>query len=252
MNMNYNKSMEFIQNLVEYYDELFSESESLKKFYLEFQNLYPAQVKLLQIGCGPGLFEYKLAKEGFDVTGLEVSKDFIDSANLKRRNQLLSIRFFKLSILEMEHFLGKNFYNVISCLNNRIVFIRDRTLMRKFFFDSRKLMSKGGALVLHLYNYDFVLKEAAGHAPVKRSMRAALYTDIVTDGQSRFLLRQRLETASGKTVPVMQDEQIYPLAKREIIEFGKEAGFHKFSFYGTFDKTAFDEAASPELICVLN
>ena len=91
-----------------------------------------------------------LAKEGHDVTGIETSREMLEIANRRRRMPNTAIRFFQMSTIEMTRFLGKGFYNVISCLSDRIIFIHDKTLMRKFFYDCKLLLSEGGHLVLQL------------------------------------------------------------------------------------------------------
>ena len=144
--------MEIIQNIIEYYDELYPVTEAQKKFYREQLRNYPDPAKLLRVGCGTGLFEHLLAREGKDVTGIESFQEMLRSANLRRRNQLMSIRFFQMSYLDMARFLGKGFYNLISILDDRIIFIHDKTLLRKFFFDCKQLLAQDGCLIISLYN----------------------------------------------------------------------------------------------------
>ena len=74
--------MELIQNVIEYYDELYPVTDVQKKFYADLMKQYTIPVKFLRIGCGTGYFEHLLAREGHDVTGLETSKEMLESANL--------------------------------------------------------------------------------------------------------------------------------------------------------------------------
>ena len=89
--------MDFIQSVLEYYDELFPVTDAQKEFYEALTGLYASPAKILRIGCGTGLLEHTLARQGNDVTGIEASKQIINSANLRRRNQLMSIRFFLMA-----------------------------------------------------------------------------------------------------------------------------------------------------------
>ena len=146
--------MESIKNLVEYYDELHPVTLAQQTFYETLMQKYPRPAKFLGIGCGTGILCHRLAKDNVDVTGIETQRELLDSASLKYRNQLMSLRWFQMSTLEMTRFLGKKFYNIISCLNNRVLFIHDKTLMRKFFFDCKTLLSEGGIVVLQLFNFE--------------------------------------------------------------------------------------------------
>ena len=146
--------MEINQNIAEYYDELYPVTEEQKVFYQKKMILFKKPVKFLQIGCGSGTFEHNLAREGSDVTGIETSQELLESANRKRRTQLMAVRYFQMSSLEMTRFLGKKFYNIISILNGRIVFTHDKTLMKKFLFDCLQLVSQNGFLILELPNFE--------------------------------------------------------------------------------------------------
>ena len=115
--------MKFIQNLVEYYDELFKVSEAQKKLYTELCENFSSPVRFLRVFCGSGLFESSLSKQGHDVTGIENCDELLHMANLRRRNQLMSIRFFQMEAEDMTKFLGKNFYNVVSILNSRLPWV---------------------------------------------------------------------------------------------------------------------------------
>lgn len=48
----------------------------------------------------------------------------------------------------------------------------------------------------------------------------------------------------------MQNEELYPLVKDEIILFAREAGFTDFSFYGSYGMDEFNEADN-ELVCLI-
>jgi 2-polyprenyl-3-methyl-5-hydroxy-6-metoxy-1,4-benzoquinol methylase len=242
--------MEYIQNVVEYYDELYPVTDTQKIFYENIKKLYPKPVKFLQIGCGTGALEHELAQDGSDVTGLEVSKELITAASLRKRTQLTAIRFFQLSTLDMTRFLGKGFYNVISCLNNRIIFIHDRTLLKKFFFDSKILLSKDGTLVLALFNFHHTEQTLVTQMPDMSSIRVKMISSLKKSGTELMYLNQNIETGNGKILKVMDNEEVYPLTREEIVSFGKEAKYTEFYFYSSFNMDEYTNK-SDILICVM-
>ena len=244
--------MELVQNLVEYYDELYPVTDVQKKFYEDLLNSYPLPVKFLSIGCGTGVLENKLAKETTDVTGLETIKELLESASRKRRNQLMAIRFFQMSTIEMVRFLGKGFYNVISCLNNRIIFIHDNTLMRKFFFDCKQLIADNGCLIIGLSNYNIFNVEKQSEILLLEisSMRIKMKSKIYLGDNGKKYLTENLETASNKILPVYKDVEILPITKEQIIDFAKEAQFKEVKFYSGFDLVEATED-SQNLICII-
>lgn len=242
--------MEFFQNLVEYFDEFYPAETEICNFFKELGKNYSFPPKLLQIAAGSGSLALHLAKSGLDVTGIETSQPLLDSANLKRRTQLLSIRFFKMSVLEMARFLGKGFYNVIFCINNRISFIRSKELMVQFFADCRHLLSDDGILVLQLYNYNNFAENS--FEPLKKlSPRASLKTALSVENGKVSAISQTIECAQNRQIPILENEPVYHLTKEEIEEFAKKSGFNKVEFYSDFKKNAFS-SESEEIVCILS
>lgn len=229
-----------IQNIVEYYDELFPVTTVQKKFYDELVKRYTNPVKILSIECGTGVFESILAREGYDVTGIESDADLLHSANRRKRSQLMSIRFFQMDYLDMSHFLGKGFYNIISILDDRIMMIHDEMLLRKFFADVHALLTEGGCFIISLPNFDLLKKGIPmQQLPTRASMRASLFTELWSQDGNRCFIKQNLETGNGQLLPVMEDEPAYPIRSEELRTFAREAGFSSIELYAGFDGTPF-------------
>lgn len=232
--------MEINSAVIEYYDELHSISEEQKRFYdtkiKEFKN--PA--KLLSICCGAGTFEHFLAQDGFDVTGIETIPALLEAAARRRRTQIMSLRFFKMSALEMTRFLGKGFYNIISILNWRIIFTCDATLLEKLFFDCKHLLSENGILVLTFPNFKKFFDESEFCLPQKNSMRASLRTKIKSRN-GEFYFFQELENSSGKKISVVENEPVSLVQKDFIEKLAEKAGFSSVEFFDGFSLNAADD-----------
>lgn len=242
--------MEAIQNLIEYYDELYPITKAQYDFYAGLMEEFQKPVKFLTIGCGTGVMENYLAKQMTDVTGLETIKGLLESATRKHRSQLMSLRFFQMSTIEMVRFLGKDFYNVISCLNDRIIFIHDKILLRKFFFDCRQLLAKDGKIILQLANYNLYKAKAVSVLPEISSVRVSLSSKIEYVSDEEYLLSRNLKTGSGKVLPVYQKTSVYPITTSEIEDFAKEAGFTSVEYFADFEKNPFTPQ-SPSMIAVI-
>jgi len=243
--------MEILENIVEYYDEIYPVTPEQKAFYTAEFSKFSFPVRLLRVGCATGSFEHQLAKEGYDVTGIENIDELLESANRKRRTQLMSIRFFKMSPLEMSRFLGKGFYNVISILDDRIIFTHDLVLLKKLFFDCRQLLAKNGELILSLLNYEKYCSDSEVNLPDVKTLRATMYSRIVTEADGSKTLDQQIETSNGRVVDVTIAAPVYPLIKSEVEVLAKEAGFKSASFYADFARSPFTPD-SDRLVAVLS
>ena len=242
--------MESIKNLVEYYDELHPVTLAQQTFYETMTQQFPHPAKLLSIGCGTGALCHRLAKDAVDVTGLETQRELLESANLKYRSQLMALRFFQMSTLEMARFLGKKFYNIISCINNRVIFIHDKTLMKKFFFDCKELLSDGGKVVLKLFNFERYAGIDKITLPELSSVRVSYKGTVTRQADGIYRLDSFLDKG-GKTIPVYEHASVYPLTKKEIEGFSKEAGFRSAQFFSGFDGLS-AESGSDYILAVLN
>lgn len=239
--------MDFLHNLVEYYDELYPTTDEQLVFIEDICKGFTTPNKILQIGSGSGQLSYRLAKRGKDVTGIEMSQPLLTCSSLKRRFQLLSIRFFKMSALEMNKYLGKSYYNVIMCLNNRLVSVRDEESAEKVLKNCKELLSKNGKMIIRTYNYEYLKK---GNKPsIKKSERVALVTNIEFKSDTKAIITQTIE-AYSKKIPVFENMEILPVTKQLLIELANKAGFTKIEFYGDYKKTPLSDN-SEEIICVL-
>lgn len=241
--------MDLFQNVAEYYDELFPVSENQKKFYENESKNFKPPVKYLNVGCGTGSFEIYLSKFEADVTGLETCPEFIESANRKRRTMLMSVRFFQMSYLEMVRYLGKGFYDVISILDGRLIFIHDKTLLAKFFYDCRQLLSENGKIIIALPNFD-KFKGDKIELPLRESIRVQLFSKITEKSDRNFELFQKIKTGNGKILPVTENALVQKITKEQIQELAQKSGFTKFDFYAGFDYKPFSED-SDYLVAVL-
>jgi len=243
--------MDMLQNLAEYYEELFPVSDTQKKFYEKILNQYSKPAHFLGIQCGTGGFEYHLAKLGLDVTGIDSEKDFIERANRKRRTQLMSLRFFQMAPQEITKFLCKDFYNAISCINWRLILEQDRKNIENFFADAKTLLSKDGKLILELPNFDFYNGLSDFSFVEKSSIRSKLYSDLYVNDDDEVFLNQIVETGNSRFVKIFEDKKIYPIVQAEIRLFAKNAGFSQIQFYSDYDETPLS-AESECFICVIS
>lgn len=233
--------MDSIQNIVEYYDELFPVAENQKEFFTDLSKNFNQPTKLLRINCSTGLFENQLSKEGFDVTGIDSVAELLKSANLRRRNQLMSLRFFLMSHMDITKFLGKGFYNIISILDSRILFISDDILLKKFFYDCKTLLSENGKFILNLINLNKFKSQKVSKLPTRKSIRVSMFTELLSEESNQHFINVKLETGNKKIVPVISNQKISFLSPDLIKNYALEAGFKSINFYATYKKDDFTE-----------
>ncbi|MCR5217270.1 bifunctional 2-polyprenyl-6-hydroxyphenol methylase/3-demethylubiquinol 3-O-methyltransferase UbiG [Treponema sp.] len=228
-----------IQNLVEYYDELFSTTQEQKDFYKDLISTFKKPAKLLSLGCATGAFENYLSQQGCDVTGIESSPELLRSANLKRRNQLMSVRFFQMKLAEVNKFLTKSFYDIVYCHNSRLIFCAEKNALSVFYNDCKNVLSPGGAIVLHLVNIKALKGRPMSQLPSHQNVRVKLFTELWVHEDKSQTIVQNIETGNGKMLSVMEDQPVYIPSPEEVESEAKKTGFKKVSFYSDFNKSPF-------------
>ncbi|MBR4631238.1 MAG: hypothetical protein IKO57_12500 [Treponema sp.] len=241
--------MEILENICEYYDELFPIADGQKDFFRKASVLYNKPVKFLSVNCGTGLFEHQLATQGANVTAIENEQELLESANRRRRTQVMMLNFFKMNTLEMGRFLGKGFFNIASILNGRLIFISDDILLEKFFFDIKQLLSDDGMLVLSVPNFE-KFKTPNFTLPKRQSIRSSLTTKVSRNSNDEPILYQNLETGNGRIVHVTE-AKINLLTRDKISEVAKKSGFSEIMFFSDFKESDFSEN-SDNLVAVIS
>ena len=212
---------------------------------------FAAPAKFLSVECGPALLSEKL-QEKHDVTLTDSFAEFVQIANTRQANKENPAHVFNLNPADIARYLGKSFFNVVVCLCYRIIFMKDRTLIKKFLFDSKMLLSDGGYLVLDILNfskYDF--SETKVELPPKKSDRATLYSSVIKNSDSlQYKLFQHVVTASGKVIDEVKDELVCPISMESIRSYAKEVGYSSVEFFNDYSRTPYT-TDSDKIICVL-
>ena len=134
----------FYTKLAPYYDRIYHYinfnkqtvflSHVIKRFNKSKNN------KILDVACGTGIHADMLQKRGFDVTGVDISKEMINEAKKKNSN----IRFIQG---DMKAFDLNEKFGIIICFFNSILYNKDEKEIKKTFLNFRRHLERGGILI---------------------------------------------------------------------------------------------------------
>ena len=98
------------------------------------------RLKVLDLGCGTGKYTIPLAKKGFNISGVDASKEMLAVAKKKASESGKKIRFFKGDAKNLE--LKEKFGAIVSCdcINH---FIEEEALLKVFESVFNNLDEKG-------------------------------------------------------------------------------------------------------------
>jgi ubiquinone/menaquinone biosynthesis C-methylase UbiE len=143
------------------YDELMEDapySEWLSFIKSTLSDHYPAAKRLLDIGCGTGSMSILLAKEGFDVTGVDLSSDMLMVAKEKAEKENITLSLFQQDMKELEG-LGEN--DCVTILCDSLNYILTEEDVKRTFTSAWKHLKTEGLLLfdvhsLHKMNHIFI------------------------------------------------------------------------------------------------
>lgn len=105
-------------------------------------------MKVLDVGCGTGNFSIKMAKQGCQVTGIDISKEMLKVAMAKANEKNLNIGFYHMDVYNME-FDDSYFDGIISV--TAFEFIKNPSKAMEEMF---RVLKPGGYLVIGTINKD--------------------------------------------------------------------------------------------------
>jgi SAM-dependent methyltransferase len=128
--------------------------------------------RILDLGCGPGLYCHRLASLGHDCTGIDIGPASIEYAQAEATRLGLDIRFDLADIRSAE--LGSSFDLVMLLFGELNPFERQDavTILRR----CSAALTPGGRLLLEVSDFDFVRNR--GESPPKWSVsQSGLFSD---------------------------------------------------------------------------
>lgn len=229
-------------SLLEYYDELFPVDTVRLDFLQEhiqsvadLHTLEPGAPKILDIGCATGTGSIALMRRGFDVSGIDINTDMIQSACRRNPEPKTNARFFAMDMMEISNNFAAASFDAVLCLGNTIAHLKDLNQIKMFLTQVQELLKPGALFIFQLVNYEKVLNEKLDRLPEIRSSRARFvrkYTHC-DDGYIRF----ETELYSSSEQVVYSDAvTLYPLTLRELKELLSGQKFGNTEIYADFEE----------------
>lgn len=104
--------------------------------------------KVLDVGCGTGNFSIKLAKMGYDVTGVDISDEMLKIAKKKAKKERLNIEFYNMDIYDLS-FPSNYFDAVFSMAAFEFIQYPEKAINELF-----RVTKKGGDILVGTINRD--------------------------------------------------------------------------------------------------
>lgn len=197
--------------------------------------------KILDLACGFGRHSLELARRGFEVVGVDITKDYVDDANAEAKKQNLNAVFFQKDIREVD--FENEFDLVLNMGDGAIGYLENDGENLKIFDVISRALKNSGKHVMDIMSADY----ADGHFPCKlwddgeKGLTLSVFewdkeTQIMLYGQNDFAYGDILSKPNfGKADPI----RLYHMAEIEEILDNRQMKICKV--FGDFNGTIYDE-----------
>ncbi|MBO0454088.1 class I SAM-dependent DNA methyltransferase [Candidatus Enterococcus murrayae] len=145
------------------YDEVMD--ESLYQQWLDFslRHLPKATNQILELACGTGALAVEFAKNGFEVTGLDLSEEMLTLASDRAFQEDVSVNWIAGDMLDLTD-IGN--YQAVTCFSDSLCYMQDATQVQQVFEGVYQLLEESGIFIFDvhsIYQIDEVFPEYSFH-----------------------------------------------------------------------------------------
>ncbi len=109
--------------------------------------------RILDLGCGIGRHSLEFAERGFDVVGLDFSKDYLAQANqAKKQRRLSNLQFVQGDMRKVDRYFPPASFGLVICVRDTFGYFDDRKDDKRVLAGVSRILESEGALLLNVSN----------------------------------------------------------------------------------------------------
>lgn len=222
------------------YDEVMD--TSLYEKWLAFTKRHlPAGTKeVLELACGTGALAVELAKDGYQVTALDLSEEMLMIATERALQAEVNIQFVQGNMQDLAE-IGQ--YELITCYSDSICYMEDDEAVQQVFDEVHQALEEKGTFIFDvhsIYKIDEVFPEYSYHYQTDEF--AFLWESYAGENSHSIehFLTFFVQTQEDAEVFLRKDElhqeRTYPL--EHYVRMLENAGFTDIQLYADFSDEA--------------
>ena len=220
-------------------------------FDIPFYKKYAEGKKVLELGCGTGRVCLPLAKDGIDITGIDVSDEMLAEATLKAINENLQIDFQNQNIIDFDF---KEKFDLILCVHNSFSHVNGLENLKMFFDSVKRNMTQDGVFILQVFNPDFFFftRDPQEKYPLKKykdphsdQMVELLENNYYDDGSQINYMKWYFQIGEKEIVKSFNQRVYFPQELDYLVQL---FGFEIAEKFGDFDETPFVDIPDTQIL----
>ncbi len=190
--------------------------------------------KIVDLGCGTGEITIQLAKQGFQMIGVDMSADMLSIATEKSFAENVNVTWLQQDIRQLSGFfnveLFVSFFDVINYITNE-------EELKDTFKTIYHSLSIDGYFIFDVHHIDYVNERLIGHSFSDVADDFAYIWDCIKGNHDGHMIHQMTFFIKSKNqyyekYTESHDQRTWELAQYEAML--KTSGFSKIDFYGDF------------------
>lgn len=216
------------------YDEVMD--ETLYQKWLDFSKRHlPSEThNILELACGTGALAVTFAKDGYCVTGLDLSEEMLMIASQRALKEETSIQFVKGNMLDLSE-TGQ--YQAITCFSDSLCYMKNEQEVQQVFDEVYQALEDEGRFLFDvhsIYQIDTIFPEYSYHY---QNENFAFLWDSYSGKEKHSIehfLTFFVEEEHGKFIreDELHKEQTYPLDN--YLRMLENSGFSKVEAFADF------------------
>ena len=216
------------KEFAEVYD-IFMKHVDYNGWYKFLRNFMKKKGEVIDLGCGTGEFIYRLLKDDFSVTGIDLSEKMLEVADKKLQRKNLKNQNYKLIKENIINYESENEADYIICNFDTVNYLKDEKEFIKFIQKCEKNLKKDGLLIFdavgegifeEIFENDIFLDEEEEYTSIWRHEQLSAKKHLV---EIDLFIRQIKDDNLFRKYNDLQYKFIYDFAW--IIETAQKNGF---------------------------
>jgi SAM-dependent methyltransferase len=209
--------------------------------------------RVLDCACGPGRHAVALAGRGFELTGLDTSREMLARARRHAGEELIDVDFVEGRFESLpESFHGR--FDGLICLGNSLSAASNLDTVRQIVKELASVLRPGGLAITQTVDFSVVARDSVTASParhIREGNHELLFVKSFIRVEEQVCIHWlSLENKDGQWASEVSCRPVLSVEPRFLIDVFPESGFSNVETYGDYAGNPFQPGASRDLIIV--
>lgn len=203
----------------------------------------PAGGTVLDLCCGIGRHSLELARKGFQVTGVDITRPYLDTAAESARKQGLSIEFVHD---DMRHFCRPDSFDLIVSLSTSFGYFEDIADDLKVLDNIYSMLKKNGVFTMEVLGKEVIASTFQKEEALEYEGYKVIAHSRILDDWNRLECVRKISKDGEVWDDISSYFRLY--SATELKEHMKNTGFRNIRIYGDFAGSPYNNEAKSMVV----